>query len=240
MAKCAIVTGGTRGIGKAISLALKKRGDDVAAIFSSNLQAAQDFEKAHGIATFQCDVSDFQSCLSVVKDIESSFGKSTDILINNAGITADSTLHKMDDSMWDRVIQTNLSSAFYMSKAVIEGMRAQKEGRIVNMSSVNALKGQFGQANYAAAKAGLIGFTKSLALETAALGITVNAVAPGYTDTDMVRAVPEAVLEKIKATIPMKRLGEARDIAALVSFITSDKAPYITGATLHVNGGLWM
>lgn len=239
MSRIALVTGGTRGIGAAISIALKEAGCTVAATYNRNQEKAEAFHKDTGIHVFQWDVSDFDACQKSVEQIEKELGP-IDILVNNAGITRDTTLHKMDQDMWSDVVHTNLDSCFNMCRAVINGMRERTFGRIVNISSVNGLKGQFGQTNYAASKAGMRGFTKSLAYETANKGITVNAVAPGYTDTEMVRAVPEKVLEKIIAQVPVGRLASAEDIARTVVFLAADDAGFITGETINVNGGQYM
>jgi len=239
MARVAVVTGGTRGIGRAISEALKRAGYKVAANYGGNDQAAQEFHRKTGIPVYKFDVSDFNACAEGVKKIEGDLG-SVDVLVNNAGITRDSTMHRMNYEHWNAVIQTNLSSCFNMSRAVIDGMRARGFGRIVNIGSINGQAGQYGQVNYAAAKSGIHGFTKALAQEGAARGITVNAVAPGYVDTEMVRAVPAEVLEKIIARIPVGRLGKAEDIARTVLFLVADEADFITGSTLSVNGGQHM
>ena len=239
MARTAIVTGGTRGIGAAISEALKDAGYRVAATYAGNDAAAEEFKKRTGIAVYKFDVSDFDACQQAVKQIEADMGP-VEVLVNNAGITRDGTLHKMNFEKWNAVIQTNLSSCFNMCRAVIEGMRERKFGRIVNIGSINGQAGQYGQVNYAAAKSGIHGFTKALAQEGAAAGITVNAVAPGYIDTEMVRAVPENVLEKIVAKIPVGRLGKAEEIARGVLFLASDDAGFITGSTLSINGGQHM
>ena len=239
MARVAVVTGGTRGIGKAIAIALKNSGYKVAANYGSDDAAAKAFADETGIAVFKFNVADFQSCLDGIKAIEEQLGP-VEVLVNNAGITRDTTMHRMSFEHWNAVIQTNLSSCFNMSKAVIDGMRDRKFGRIVNVGSINGQAGQYGQVNYAAAKSGIHGFTKALAQEGAARGITVNAVAPGYVDTDMVRAVPPDVLEKIVARIPVGRLGKAEDIARTVLFLVADDADFITGSTLSVNGGQHM
>ena len=239
MARVAVVTGGTRGIGRAISEALERAGYKVAANYGGNDQAAQEFHRETGIPVYKFDVSDFNACAEGVKKIEGDLG-SVDVLVNNAGITRDSTMHRMNYEHWNAVIQTNLSSCFNMSRAVIDGMRARGFGRIVNIGSINGQAGQYGQVNYAAAKSGIHGFTKALAQEGAARGITVNAVAPGYVDTEMVRAVPAEVLEKIIARIPVGRLGKAEDIARTVLFLVADEADFITGSTLSVNGGQHM
>jgi acetoacetyl-CoA reductase len=239
MARVAVVTGGTRGIGRAISVALKNAGYRVAAIYAGNDQAAQQFKEETGIPVFKFDVGDFDSCAQGVKSIEAELGP-IEVLVNNAGITRDATMHRMSFEQWNAVIQTNLSSCFNMSRAVIDGMRSRGFGRIVNIGSINGQAGQYGQVNYAAAKSGIHGFTKALAQEGAARGITVNAVAPGYVDTDMVRAVPADVLEKIIARIPVGRLGKAEDISRTVLFLVADDADFITGSTLSVNGGQHM
>lgn len=240
MAKIAIVTGGTRGIGAAISTGLKDKGYLVAANYAGNDERAKEFSDSTGIPVYKFDVSDFEACQAGVKQIESDLGGTVDILVNNAGITRDGTLHRMDHDSWQAVIDTNLGSCFNMSRCVIDGMREKSFGRIVNIGSINGQAGQYGQVNYAAAKSGIHGFTKALAQEGAAKGITVNAVAPGYVDTDMVRAVPEAVLEKIIARIPVGRLGKAEDIARTVAFLVDDDAGFITGSTVSVNGGQHM
>ncbi|MFT6920925.1 MAG: acetoacetyl-CoA reductase [Cognaticolwellia sp.] len=239
MGRIALVTGGTRGIGESISIMLKEHGYTVIANYAGNDQAAQEFTERTGIKSFKFDVSDFESVSKSIHDIESEIG-SIDILVNNAGITRDGTMHRMDFEQWNKVIQTNLSSCFNTSRAVIEGMRARSFGRIVNIGSVNGQAGQYGQVNYAAAKSGIHGFTKALAQEGAARGITVNAIAPGYVETDMVRAVPADVLEKIVRTIPVGRLGQPEDIARSVLFLVADEASFVTGSTLSINGGQHM
>ncbi len=239
MSKVALVTGGTRGIGEAISLALKNAGYTVVATYAGNDDAAKQFTDETGIKTCKFDVSDFDACQSAVQQVESDVGP-IDVLVNNAGITRDGTMHRMSFEKWNQVIQTNLSSCFNMCRAVIEGMRDRSFGRIVNIGSVNGQAGQYGQVNYAAAKSGIHGFTKALAQEGAGKGITVNAIAPGYIATEMVRAVPENVLEKIVATIPVGRLGEASEIARAVEFLVADDAGFITGSTLSINGGQHM
>ena len=239
MGRVAVVTGGTRGIGAAISTALHDAGYGVAATYAGNDERANEFSKATGIRTYKFDVSDFGQCGEGVAQIESDIGP-VDVLVNNAGITRDGTMHRMDFAKWNDVIQTNLSSCFNMCRHVIEGMRERGFGRIVNIGSINGQAGQYGQVNYAAAKSGIHGFTKALALEGASRGITVNAIAPGYVDTDMVRAVPDAVLEKIIATIPAGRLGRAEDIARGVLFLVADDAEFITGSTVNINGGQHM
>ncbi|MDJ0955281.1 MAG: acetoacetyl-CoA reductase [Arenicellales bacterium] len=239
MPETAIVTGGTRGIGEAISIALKNEGYQVAANYGGNDEAARRFSESTGIPSYKWDVGDFEACQNNVEKIGGELG-AVGVLVNNAGITRDGTLHKMDFSNWDDVIRTNLTSCFNMSRAVIEGMRERKYGRIVNISSVNGQAGQFGQVNYTSAKSGILGFTKALAQEGAGQGITVNAIAPGYIATEMVRAVPEKVLEKIIARIPVGRLGEAEEVARGVVFLVSKDAGFITGSTLSINGGQHM
>ena len=239
MSHTAIVTGGTRGIGAAISVALSEDGYKVAATYAGNDEAAEAFKTQTGISVYRFDVADFDQCADSVSRIETDLGP-VSILVNNAGITRDGTLHRMDFEQWNAVLQTNLSSCYNMCRNVIDGMRERGFGRIVNIGSVNGQAGQYGQVNYAAAKSGIHGFTKALALEGAAKGVTVNAIAPGYVDTDMVRAVPEKVLEKIIATIPVGRLGYASDIARAVRFLVADDATFITGSTLSINGGQHM
>ena len=239
MSHTAIVTGGTRGIGAAISVALSEEGHKVAATYAGNDEAAEVFKTKTGISVYRFDVADFDQCAQSVAKIETDLGP-IEILVNNAGITRDGTLHRMDFEQWNAVLQTNLSSCYNMCRNVIDGMRERGFGRIVNIGSVNGQAGQYGQVNYAAAKSGIHGFTKALALEGAAKGVTVNAIAPGYVDTDMVRAVPEKVLEKIIATIPVGRLGYASDIARAVQFLVADEATFITGSTLSINGGQHM
>ena len=239
MSHTAIVTGGTRGIGAAISVALSEEGHKVAATYAGNDEAAEAFKTETGISVYRFDVADFDQCAQSVAKIETDLGP-TEILVNNAGITRDGTLHRMDFEQWNAVLQTNLSSCYNMCRNVIDGIRERGFGRIVNIGSVNGQAGQYGQVNYAAAKSGIHGFTKALALEGAAKGVTVNAIAPGYVDTDMVRAVPEKVLEKIIATIPVGRLGYASDIARAVQFLVADEATFITGSTLSINGGQHM
>ena len=240
MARIALVTGGTRGIGAAISAALKQTGCTVIASYAANDEAARAFKAETGIEVKKWDVASFEACSKAVGEIEAELGP-VDILVNNAGITRDVMFHKMTLEQWQAVIDTNLNSQFNMCRPVIEGMRARGFGRIVNISSINAQKGQMGQSNYCAAKSGEIGFTKALAQENAAKGITVNAICPGYIGTEMVRAVPKEVLEKrILPQIPAGRLGEPEEVARCVVFLASDDAGYITGATLSVNGGQYM
>ena len=240
MANIAVVTGGTRGIGEAISKALHARGYQVAANYAGNDERAKAFSDNTGIAVYKFDVSDYNACETGIKRIQDDMNGNVAILVNNAGITRDGTLHRMDPKSWQAVIDTNLGSCFNMSRLVIDGMRDAGFGRIVNIGSINGQAGQYGQVNYAAAKSGIHGFTKALAQEGAAKGITVNAIAPGYVDTDMVRAVPENVLEKIIKGIPVGRLGKAEDIARTVEFLVADDAGFITGSTISVNGGQHM
>ncbi len=235
----AVVTGGTRGIGEAISIALKNAGHKVAATYAGNHERAKEFSERTGIPIYAFDVSDFAQCEAGINQITADLG-TVDILVNNAGITRDRTMHSMDFESWNAVLQTNLSSCFNMCRCVIEGMRERGFGRIVNIGSVNGQAGQYGQVNYSAAKSGIHGFTKALAKEGARKGITVNAIAPGYVDTDMVRAVPERVLEKIIGTIPVGRLGKAEDIARGVLFLVDEQASFITGSTIDINGGQHM
>jgi acetoacetyl-CoA reductase len=239
MARVALVTGGTRGIGAAISTALHKTGRSVIASYAGNDAAAEAFRAETGIHTMKFDAGDFAQCEAAVQQIIASHGP-IEILVNNAGITRDGTMLRMTRDMWDAVIDTNLGSCFNLCKLTFEGMKSKKFGRIVNVGSINGQAGQYGQVNYAAAKSGIHGFTKALAQEGARFGITCNAIAPGYVDTDMVRAVPEDVLQKIIARIPMGRLGRAEDIARGVCFLTADDADFVTGATLSINGGQHM
>lgn len=237
MSRVALVTGGTRGIGAAISKALHAGGYKVAATYAGNDAAAAKFKEETGISTYKWDVSSFDSCAEGVKSVVADLGE-IDVLVNNAGITKDGAFHKMNAEQWNAVVGTNLGSLFNMTKQVIDGMRGRKFGRIINISSINGQKGQFGQVNYSAAKAGDIGFTKALALECAKLGVTVNVICPGYINTEMVQAVPKDVLEKvILPQIPVGRLGEPDDIARAVMFLAADEAGFITGSTLSVNGG---
>jgi acetoacetyl-CoA reductase len=239
MARVAIVTGGTRGIGEAISLALKDAGMTVAANYAGNEEKAKAFTERTGIASFKWDVGDFDACAAGVAQVEAELGP-VDVLVNNAGITRDGTILKMSREMWEDVIRINLGGCFNMAHAVFPGMRNRKWGRIVNIGSINGQAGQYGQVNYAAAKSGIHGFTKALAQEGARAGVTVNAIAPGYIDTDMVAAVPPEVLEKIVAKIPVGRLGQASEIARGVAFLCSDEAGFVTGSTLSINGGQHM
>ncbi|MGY6588706.1 MAG: acetoacetyl-CoA reductase [Wenzhouxiangella sp.] len=239
MERIAIVTGGTRGIGAAISEALLAQGFKVAATFGGDVDSAKAFAERTGASVYQWDVSDYEACHAGVMRVEEEMGP-VSVLVNNAGITRDGTLHKMTPERWQQVIQTNLSSCFNMCRAVIEGMRERQYGRIVNIGSINGQAGQYGQVNYAAAKSGIHGFTKALAQESAALGITVNAIAPGYIETSMVQAVPDRVLEKIVAGIPVGRLGQPEEIARAVNFLVDEQAGFITGSTLSINGGQHM
>lgn len=240
MARVAVVTGGTRGIGEAISKALKAAGYSVAAVYSGNDEAAQTFKAATGIPVYKWDVSSYESCAGGLKQVEADLGP-VEVLVNNAGITRDAMFHRMTPENWNAVINTNLNSLFNMCRPVIEGMRARKFGRIVNISSINGQKGQAGQTNYSAAKAGDLGFTKALAQENAKSGITVNAICPGYIGTEMVKAVPKDVLDKaILPHIPVGRLGEPEEIARCVVFLASDDSGFITGSTLTANGGQYM
>jgi acetoacetyl-CoA reductase len=239
MARVALVTGGTRGIGAAISLALKAQGRTVVANYASNDAAAEAFHAETGIRTAKFDVGNFAACKDALEALTAQVGP-VEILVNNAGITRDATLGRMNRDMWDAVIDTNLGSCYNTCKLTFDAMRAAKFGRIVNVGSINGQAGQYGQVNYAAAKSGIHGFTKALAQEGARFGITVNAIAPGYVDTEMVRAVPGEVLRKIVAKIPVGRLGHAEDIARGVAFLTADEAEFITGSTLSINGGQHM
>ena len=240
MARVALVTGGTRGIGAAISVGLKDAGYKVAASYAGNDEAANAFKAETGILVYKWDVGDFDACQAGVAQVESDLGP-VDVLVNNAGITRDTMFHRMEPGQWQDVIRTNLDSLFNMTRPVIEGMRDRKFGRVINISSINGQKGQMGQSNYSAAKAGLVGFTKALAQENAFKGITVNAIAPGYIATEMVKAVPQEVLDsKIIPQIPVGRLGEAEEIARCVVFLAADDAGFITGSTLSANGGQYM
>lgn len=240
MSKVALVTGGTRGIGRAVCIALKGAGYTVTAGYAGNIDAANAFNEETGIPVYRFDICDFDACATAIKTIESEIG-SVEILVNNAGITRDSMLHKMSLEQWNMVIKTNLNGLFNTTRNVIEGMRERKFGRIINISSINGQKGQMGQANYSAAKAGDIGFIKAVAQESALKGITVNSIAPGYIGTEMVRAIPQDILDsKIIPQIPVGRLGEPEEIARCVLFLASDEAGFITGSTLTANGGQYM
>jgi acetoacetyl-CoA reductase len=239
MARVAIVTGGTRGIGEAISIMLRDMGLNVAANYAGNEERAREFSDRTGIRSYKWDVSDFDACQDGVRKVEADLGP-VDVLVNNAGITRDTTIRKMSQQQWQDVIDTNLGGCFNMAKAVFDGMSGRKYGRIVNIGSINGQAGQYGQVNYAAAKSGIHGFTKALAQEGARSGVTVNAIAPGYIDTDMVAAVPEDVLGKIVARIPVGRLGKADEIARGVAFLVDENAGFITGSTLSINGGQHM
>lgn len=239
MGKVALVTGGTRGIGAAVSIGLKAAGYTVAASFAGNVEKAKAFQAETGIPVFQWDVGDGEGCAAGVRTVETALGD-IDVLVNNAGITRDGWFHKMEPDQWSSVMRTNLDSMFFMTRPVIEGMRNRGFGRIINISSINAQKGQLGQVNYATAKAGIVGFTKALALENARKGVTVNCICPGYIDTDMVMAVPPKVMETILGQIPVGRLGKSEEIAALVGYLASDMSAFMTGAVLSINGGQYM
>ena len=239
MGRVAVVTGGTRGIGEAISVALKDMGMTVAANYAGNDERAREFSERTGIKAYKWDVSDHEACQQGVAQVEADLGP-VDVLVNNAGITRDTTMKRMDHQKWQDVIDTNLGGCFNMAKAVFEGMQSRGYGRIVNIGSINGQAGQYGQVNYAAAKSGIHGFTKALAQEGARNGVTVNAIAPGYIDTDMVAAVPEEVLAKIIAKIPVGRLGKAQEIARAVGFLVDEQGGFITGSTMSVNGGQHM
>ncbi len=239
MARVAIVTGGTRGIGAAISKALQKSGFTVVANYAGNEAKAKAFTDETGIKTYKWDVGNHQACMDGCAQVAEEVGE-IDVLVNNAGVTRDGTLHKMSFDDWNEVMRINLGGCFNMAKATFPGMRDRGWGRIVNIGSINGQAGQYGQVNYAAAKSGIHGFTKALAQEGAKFGVTVNAIAPGYIDTDMVAAVPAAVLEKIVAKIPVGRLGQAREIARGVRFLVSDNGGFVTGSTLSINGGQHM
>jgi acetoacetyl-CoA reductase len=236
MSKVALVTGGTRGIGAAVSEALQAAGYRVAASYAGNVESARAFENRTGIATFRWDVADFAACQAGVATVAQTIGP-VDVLVNNAGITRDRSAHKMSQKEWLDVINTNLNGAFYMCHAVLGGMRERRFGRIVNMSSINGQKGQFGQANYSAAKAGLFGLTKALAQEGAKYGITVNAVAPGHIDTELLHAAAPELVAALKAQIPMDRLGTVEEVAHSVLFLVDEKAAFVTGSTISINGG---
>ena len=237
MKKIALVTGGTRGIGGGISKALRESGYLVAANYHKDHEAAEKYHNETGIPVFSWDVSDYESCQKGVEKVYEELGGTVDVLVNNAGITRDSMLHKMDPAAWNIVIATNLTSVFNMCRLIVPTMRDKKFGRIINISSVNGVKGQVGQANYSAAKAGILGFTKALAQESANKGITVNAIAPGYISTDMTEVIRDDIKEKIIAGIPMGRFGTVEEIANAVLFLANDKSSFVTGITLNVNGG---
>jgi acetoacetyl-CoA reductase len=239
MARVALVTGGTRGIGRAIVERLKADGMQVAAGFSGNEEAAAACARDLGVMVIKGNVGNFMDCKHATEAVERELGP-IDVLVNNAGITRDGVFHKMNSDQWSEVIRVNMDSLFNMTRQVIEGMRDRGWGRIINISSINGQKGQMGQTNYSAAKAGMIGFTKALALENAKKGVTVNCIAPGYIDTEMVMAVPEKVLEGIIAQIPVGRLGHGEEIADMVAFLAGERAGYVTGATLALNGGQYM
>src|SRR5438270_686510 len=239
MARVAIVTGGTRGIGEAISIALHDAGMKVAANYAGNEERAREFSQRTGIVTYRWDVSDFEACQDGARKGEAEPGP-VDVLVNQAGITRDTTIRKMTQQQWQEVMDVNLGGCFNMAKAVFDGMIGRKYGRVVNIGSINGQAGQYGQVNYAAAKSGIHGFTKALAQEGARFGVTVNAIAPGYIDTDMVAAVPEDVLAKIVARIPVGRLGKAAEIARAVAFLADENAGFITGSTMSINGGQHM
>jgi acetoacetyl-CoA reductase len=239
MARVAIVTGGTRGIGEAISIGLKSAGYKVAANYMGNDERAKAFSDRTGIAVYKWDVASFDACQAGVKQVEADLGP-VEVVVNNAGITRDGTMKKMARTGWDDVLDTNLGGCFNMCKAAWDGMLSRGFGRVVNIGSINGQAGQYGQVNYAAAKSGIHGFTKALAQEGAPKGITVNAIAPGYIDTDMVAAVPAEVLEKIKSRIPVGRLGKAEEIARGVLFLVADDAGFVTGSTMSINGGQHM
>lgn len=238
--RIAVVTGGTRGIGAAISIALAKAGCQVAANYARNDEAAKAFTEETGIQAFKWDVADYEACKKGLAKVEKTFGSTVEILVNNAGITRDCMTHKMKPEDWNEVIKTNLDSCFNNTHAVLNGMREKGFGRIINISSVNGQAGQLGQSNYAAAKAGMFGFTKAVALEVARKGITVNVVAPGYVETEMVRGVPQEVLKGIISQVPVQRLGKPEEVARCVLFLADDEAGFITGETISVNGGYHM
>lgn len=240
MARTALVTGGSRGIGAAISMSLKDAGHNVVANFAGNEEKAAAFTAETGIHTVKFDVGDYDACVEGIAKAEEMAGSPIDVLVNNAGITRDGMFHKMTPEQWNDVIRVDLTSLFNMSRPLIEGMRERGFGRIINISSINGQKGQMGQVNYSAAKAGVIGFTKALAQETARKGITVNCIAPGYINTEMVAAVPEKVLESIIAGIPVNRLGEAEEIGKAVTYLASDDAGFMTGSVMSINGGQYM
>jgi acetoacetyl-CoA reductase len=239
MERTALVTGGTRGLGRAISMALREAGHRVAAVYHRDADAAKRFTDATAIPSYKWNVADFDACHQGILEVEQDLGP-VDILVNNAGVIADAMLHHMTPEQWMNVIQTNLGSMFNMSRNVIEGMRVRQFGRIVNISSINGRKGQAGQTNYAASKAGVLGFTRALALEAASKNITVNAIAPGYCDTEMVSTLPSEILQRIIAAIPVGRLGLPADVGRTAVFLSSDEAGFINGATIDVNGGQFM
>ena len=240
MARLALITGGTRGIGAAIAQRLDADGLRVAVTYHGNEAAAQEFAAHHSIPVYKWDVTDFDACRNGIERVEADFGQAVDVLVNNAGITRDAMLHKMSVDQWREVVDDDLGACFNMCRNLIHGMRERGWGRIVNISSINALKGQLGQTNYAAAKAGVIGFSKSLALESARKGVTVNAVAPGYTATDMVAAVAPEVLRSIVLNIPVGRLAQPEEIAHAVAFLAHEQSGFITGSTLSINGGQYL
>ena len=240
MGKVALVTGGTRGIGAAIATKLNEDGYTTISSYVGNIEKAEEFSKKTGIKTYKFDAGYFESCQKVTQEIENDLGSSIDIVVNNAGITKDKFFHKMAPEDWSVVINTNLNSMFNITRSVIEKMRAKKFGRIISIGSINGLKGQVGQSNYSAAKAGIIGFSKAVALENANKGITVNVIAPGYIGTDMVKKIDPKILEGIVSQIPVGRLGEPEEVAALTSYLASDQASFITGATFSINGGQYM
>jgi acetoacetyl-CoA reductase len=238
--RIALVTGGTRGIGGAISVALKKAGYKVAANYAARDDVAAAFSKEHGIPVYKWNIANFEECQNGVKKMEADLGGTVEILVNNAGITKDSAMHKMTAENWDIVVETNLNSCFYMSRAVVESMRAKSYGRIINISSMNGQLGQFGQTNYSAAKSGIFGLTKSLARETASKGITVNAIAPGYIETDMTKGIAPDIMKQIVSGIPVGRMGKPEEIARAVVFLAAEDAAFITGETFSINGGQYM
>tara|TARA_R110000868_G_scaffold177224_3_gene415561 strand:+ start:2439 stop:3164 length:726 start_codon:yes stop_codon:yes gene_type:complete len=240
MTRTALVTGGTRGIGAAICLELKAAGYTVIANYAGNEEAAKSFTAETGIGAVKWDVGDYQSCVDGIAAAEAKAGAPFDILVNNAGVTRDGMFHKMTPQDWNDVIRTDLTSMFNMTRPIIDGMRERGFGRIINISSINGQKGQMGQVNYSAAKAGVIGFTKALAQESARKGITVNCIAPGYVNTEMVAAMPAAVLQSVVAAIPVNRLGDVAEIGALVTYLASDAAGFMTGSVLTINGGQYM
>lgn len=240
MGRLCVVTGGTRGIGAAIARRLKSADYHVAAVYHGNASAAEAFQRETGISIYMWDVADYEACDAGMERVVRDFGAPVEVLVNNAGITRDVMLHKMSPSHWQDVIATDLTSCFNMCRVAINAMRQRCFGRIVNISSINGQKGQFGQTNYAAAKAGMLGFTRALALETSGKGITVNAVAPGYIETDMVGTMPHDVLARIESQIPVGRLGQPDEIARVVEFLVSDESGFITGATMAANGGQLM